>query len=281
MPPGDPSTHFVFEKNAFLQTCRSAGIPVPRFELCWSLADAQAAAHSIGYPVVVKLARGYAGTTTFLARDDAVLAEVVSKAHPTEGFAVQKMVDGPIGSTDVLFDRGRPLCRLSSYSGDCAPTAFAPKTARQIIEAPVLERIIDRIGALSAYHGLAGIDWVMDAATGEFFILEISPNPDGGYALTADAEKLFADGIRALLTHDPSFEPQSVRARPGWIPIAPEWSLYYAERATRTSPAMLLRFVQMLTHISWRDPRIAWGQLRTAFRFLVRPARTASGPVAG
>ena len=104
------------------------------------------------------------------------------------------------------------------------------------MESPALDQVIDRIGELSSYHGLAGIDWVQDAATGAFFVLEISPTPDGGYALTDDAERIFAAAIRAMLTGDPAYRPVSVKARPGWIPLFPEWSVYFTECADRTSP---------------------------------------------
>lgn len=266
VPAGDLDAHFVFSKNAFLKRALAAGIPAPEFEICRSLGAARSTASRIGYPLVLKEPAGHAGLTTYRVDSEIELQRFFRGSE----MVVQRFVSGPVGSTDVLYDRGRPLCWMSSYSGDCAPTDFSPRCSRKIIDSPALDRIVEQVGDLTEFRGFVGIDWICDERTGEFLVLEMNPNPEGGYALTPATEKAFATALRAMLTGDPAYRPRAVEPERGWIPIFPEWGTYLAERADRRRPKTWLRFARMLTRVPVEEPRIAVAQLKSALGFLLK-----------
>ena len=264
--PANTDAHFIFAKNAFLRRALDAGIAAPPFEICFSLAAARAAAARIGYPVVLKEPAGHAGLTTYRVDSDAELQQTFRG----DEMLVQRFVGGRIGSTDVLYDRGRALCWMSSYGGDCAPHDFSPRCSRKLTASPALDAIVEQVGRLTGFRGLVGIDWIEDERTGEFLVLEMNPNPEGGYAATAATENAFAAALHAMATRDEAYQPRAVTPEPGWIPIFPEWGTYLSERADRRSLATWLRFGRMLRRMPLQEPDIALIQLREALAFLLK-----------
>ncbi len=175
--PFAAGSKLVESKNAFIEACRCAGIPVPRFELCGSLIEAIHAAELIGYPLMIKLNHGSSGVGVRPADDASQLQALQESGFLKPPFAVQRRIDGVAGTTSVLYDRGKPLVLGSAYYERSWPTPFHPPTIRQLTHLPELERIARDVGAMTSYHGFGGIDWIQERSTGKVYVLEMNARP--------------------------------------------------------------------------------------------------------
>jgi len=166
----------------------------------------------------------------------------------------------PQGVTEVLYDRGRPMCWISSLFVE-------GRASRRIVGSNALDAIVDRVGLLSRFHGFATIGWTRDSE-GAHAVCGFKPGPAGGYALTPKAEAAFAAAIRAMLSNDSNYGPYAVAATPGIVPVTPDYGVFLAEHIVESSPESWARFAMMLARIPYRDPSIAAEHLRVAFSFV-------------
>src|SRR5437764_1198075 len=65
---------------------------------------------------------------------------------------VQRFIEGPLGNTIALFDRGRLIRWVSSFKTRTHPGSFGPSSARRFTHREEVGPILDRFGAATGYH---------------------------------------------------------------------------------------------------------------------------------
>ena len=173
LPPPDRLDE-VLSKLAFLKRAASLGLPVPEFRLCSSSAEAKAAASAIGYPVVLKLAQSMAGSGVRLIQDPATMERELAHVNDPE-FMVQKCVDGRVGGSTLLMERGVPIRHFSFYKLFNWPGPFSPSGGGELKEDPQIDALVDQVGRMENFHGLCSIDWLEERGTGKIYLIEFNP----------------------------------------------------------------------------------------------------------
>jgi phosphoribosylamine-glycine ligase len=122
----------ILSKSVFQQAAGAAGLTIPKSEICTGFAEVEAAVRAMGYPVMLKSPCGCSGSGVRKVAGEAELKAAFELLDEGNGvMLVQQFVDGRVGSCDVLFDRGVPVCWQSWYSRLCWPTPLASSCARE------------------------------------------------------------------------------------------------------------------------------------------------------
>lgn len=201
--PGPRSLEMLISKLAFLDRCREAGLPIARSENVAGRAAALRAAGAIGYPVMLKRAIGSGGSGVKRVDSPAEMqAEFDAFAHG-ERITVERFVEGKVCGCETLFDRGRPVCWSPFYKYRCFPR-FGPSAERMLYAHPKLAEIVERLGALTGFHGFATFCFIHDERRDELVLLELNFRPGTGMHLRGPIRTMFARGVAALLSGEPS-----------------------------------------------------------------------------
>jgi tyramine---L-glutamate ligase len=203
------------DKSRLPNLLRSCGVPHPATHALHSRAnwlDAKRAARALGYPVVVKPARGAGCEGVALARDHLELQQAVCSARSVGRgpLLLQRYVKGLAASVSLIADgrRAVPLtvnrqvmrgARPFSYRGGVTPLVHplaerAAELARQTCE------------ALPGLRGYVGVDVVL--ARSEVFVIEINPRFTTAYL-----------GVRSVI--DGNVAGMAIAACDGSLPKAP------------------------------------------------------------
>jgi predicted ATP-grasp superfamily ATP-dependent carboligase len=197
--PTPANLELITSKAAFTTAAVAAGVGVPVSQICNSLEEAKEAVSAIGFPVMLKAARGFAGNGVRKAHSIAELVREFDDLQLRVPIVVQKFEVGRVGSTQVLFDHGRLACWASSFKLAVFPEPFGPSSARELMIHPDMEQTLTRIGQVTQFHGLCGVDWLRRESDGALLVLEFNPRPAPvvhlGYLSGAD----FSKGIAAML----------------------------------------------------------------------------------
>lgn len=244
----------ITSKIRFLQAASAAGLAVPEHRICADAGGALQSADQIGYPVIVKSSRGLAGSGLTFATSHADLGKQFAQASSNGERMVQQIIEGESGSTSVLYDHGRPLCWFSYLMQQTWPNRFSSACVAKIFDHPDIEPLVSGVGAITRFHGLAGIDWMRDRKTGRLVLLELNPRPTPTYHLGRYAGVDFSQALSGLRTGNPTVQrPTGADAE---IPMFPQM-LYKSVEAR--SPAS---FLQTFADAPWDEPQILLGQLR-------------------
>jgi biotin carboxylase len=196
-----PHRALLASKAGFVDAAAACGLPAPASAVAHSAAEAAAAAERIGYPVMLKRSESFAGLGVRLAASaDEFAAAFAAVVDGGDGGAIvlQKFIDGPIGNTIALFDRGRAICWMSAYKVRTWPGPFGPSSARRFMSHPDAEPMLHAIGGLTGYHGFCALDWVCDAA-GRLIAIELNARPVPTIHLCRAAGVDFSRAVRGLL----------------------------------------------------------------------------------
>jgi predicted ATP-grasp superfamily ATP-dependent carboligase len=197
-PHGD-ALEVVTSKARFAEACLTAGLPFPRTRVCWNAAEVQAAAAEAGYPLMLKTPSGLSGWGVRKADAPDALEAAYQPWKDVRPLLVQEFLKGRVGTCEILYDRGQPLCWFASYLDKCWPGDYGPSTVRAVMTHPQMETLLQRLGRLTGFHGLCGIDWIHDLERDALTILEFNPRPTPCYHLGWFAQVDFAGSIRAWL----------------------------------------------------------------------------------
>jgi len=253
-----PAIDFITSKFDFLQAASDAGLRVPSFEICHAVAEAEQAAERFGYPVVLKLSKGLAGSGVRLAQDRQDLVSQFEEIVVGQAVAIQRFAAGTLGTTEILFDRGRPVCWASYYNLQCWPTDLSASCVRQVMDHRDIEPLITRIGSLVGFHGLGGVDWIHDPASDSLSLIEFNPRPTPAYHSGHLAGVNFSAAVRAMLSGTPlirhSAWEQARRSRK--IFMFPQ-SIYRA-----VDDRDLLMLMRVCADLPWSDPPLLAAHLR-------------------
>src|SRR3954449_6106121 len=175
--------HLAEERGAFGRVLAKAGLPAPKHGLATSFDEAQAIAHEIGYPVLVRPSYVLGGRGMEIVYDDDTLADYIARAtevSPEHPVLVDRFLDDAIEiDVDALFD-GEDLFlggvmehieQAGVHSGDSA-CVLPPVTlsGRQIAE---VRRSTQAIARGIGVRGLLNVQFAL--AAGVLYVLEANP----------------------------------------------------------------------------------------------------------
>ncbi len=175
--------HLAEDRGAFGRVLAETGLTAPRHGTAYSVADALAVAHEIGYPVLVRPSYVLGGRGMEIVYDDESLARYVGRAteaSPEHPVLVDRFLDEAIEiDVDALYD-GRDLYlggimehieEAGIHSGDSAcvlpPITLGREEMRRVREATRL--LAEAIGV----RGLINVQFAM--AQDVLYVLEANP----------------------------------------------------------------------------------------------------------
>jgi carbamoyl-phosphate synthase large subunit len=175
--------HLAEDRGEFGSVLAAAGLLAPRYGMATSVAEAEAVAHEIGYPVLVRPSYVLGGRGMEIVYDDSSLADYVrraTEASPEHPVLIDRFLDDAIEiDVDALFD-GQELFlggvmehieEAGIHSGDSA-CALPPITLGQEYISLVrssTEAIARGVGV----RGLLNVQYAL--AAGVLYVLEANP----------------------------------------------------------------------------------------------------------
>jgi carbamoyl-phosphate synthase large subunit len=174
------SIHLAEERGAFGQVLAEAGLPAPKFGTARTVAEAQAVAAEIGYPVLVRPSYVLGGAGMAIVYDDDTLRTYMSKAATDHPVLIDRFLDDAIEiDVDALFD-GEELYlggvmehieEAGIHSGDSA-CALPPITLGGF-DIKRIRAATEGIARGVGVRGLLNVQYAM--AAGVLYVLEANP----------------------------------------------------------------------------------------------------------
>jgi glutathione synthase/RimK-type ligase-like ATP-grasp enzyme len=170
------------DKTLVCAAAEAAGVPVPPYAVVASVAEASAFAAAHGWPVVLKRSHSSAGDGVAICADPAALAREFPRLRAgarhelddaDEGrLLVQAFIAGPIRYYAGTFWRGALLCgyAVDKVAGD----PQGPASVVRYFHSPALEDSARRLGAAFGATGVFAPEYVVDARSGDEYLLEIN-----------------------------------------------------------------------------------------------------------
>lgn len=200
----------ISDKAFATEIAREVGVPTPEV---YPTADDIAQ-----YPVVFKTVVGNSAKGVYFPASRAELLALQTK-HSDEKTLIQQKVSGTDYSVDCVRG-GDGYFQASVYKALITKTEGGGTTTQRIIaDQPKLieyaKRILDHIG----YHGVCGLDFKHDEATGETAFIEVNARFTGGLATPIAAGFDIPAILYALATHQalPARQEARVGTQTKWI----------------------------------------------------------------
>jgi len=208
------------DKAALPRLLARLGVPHPdtrvidRSRKTWK-ADVKIAAGELGYPIVVKPARGAGCEGVFLARDARALRHAVASARQADGrerLVLQRYVRGVAASVSLVADGRRAIAlttnaqSMRSVSGTSS-RPFAYSGGATPLDHPLARRAAEEAvrtcEAIPGLRGYIGVDLVL--TTSDAVVIEVNPRLTTAYL-----------GVRAVL--DDNVAAMAIAACAGRLP---------------------------------------------------------------
>ncbi len=257
----------IVSKVNFFVAMTAAGVPMARSEVVRQLGEAVAAADRIGYPVMLKRDLGTAGFGVFKCNSRDELEGLFNEKIQSRPGLIQQFLPGRVGVTEALFDHGRPICWMSSYTPVTWPAPFGPSCVRQFMYHPEVENILRKIGEVSGIHGFGGFDFIHDPKTGRLDILEMHARATAGLHLGPKAGVDFVAAVRGMLAGEPTV--QRPTAFDGETPRVTMFPQDFDRAVQQRDWGSLARWVSGKSgakDIPWSDPRVMRSFARRTWR---------------
>jgi hypothetical protein len=263
-PRNSDACSLLLSKHEFAGHASRFGIPVPASRFAGTFEEAMLHARHFGFPVVVKGVHGSAGDAVYVASNASALHNVSMKLFLScARVLVQRYVKGPLATADVLYDRGE-VVGYSTRLLECPfPFSLSASTVRSRFAHPTVETVVRAVGAATRFHGLAGIDFVLEDETGELFALEINPRPTSGVSDGPATRAFFAPLVAGFL------EGKAARGRVYDGPASaqfPAYLLYFLMRADKRSAQSYRRVVDSLAKMRPDNASLAAWQIARFLR---------------
>jgi carbamoyl-phosphate synthase large subunit len=175
--------HLAEDRGEFGRVLAAAGLLAPRHGTATSVAQAEAVAHEIGYPVLVRPSYVLGGRGMEIVYDDAALADYVrraTEASPEHPVLIDRFLDDAIEiDVDALYDGGElylggvmeHIEEAGIHSGDSA-CALPPITlSQEYID--LIRTSTEGIARGVGVRGLLNVQYAL--AAGVLYVLEANP----------------------------------------------------------------------------------------------------------
>jgi hypothetical protein len=252
-------------KIAFLAACKRHALPLAPSETVRTLDEARAAAAAIGYPVMLKLDHGSGGIGVKRIDDPEQLAREFTAFARDEDLTVEGFAEGRMAGTEVLYDRGVPLCWSWYYKEKIWPGEFGPSSVRRFTTHPQVGAIAERLGAITGFHGFAVLCFVDDTAHDRIVLLEMNFRPGPGMHVRGPVREMFGGAARAMLAGAPYEGRQTPGAIEHAVHLFPQ-DLYRAIGQRDCRGMLDLLAGGIFQDLPFDDPRLLSAHLRSATR---------------
>ena len=213
------------DKLDVLRRAHAIGVPVPRTVVAHGPADVPDIPW--GFPVVLKPARsrvrtstGWRGCTVSYAETPAALRDALS-GTPVEAFPIllQEKIPGPGTGVFLCCDRGRPIAVFSHRRlREKPPSGGVSVLAESVAPDPVVRAHAERLLEALAWHGVAMVEFKIDARTGEPHLMEINGRFWGSLHLAVTAGVDFpAILVDLAMGRAPAATPYRAGVRVRWF----------------------------------------------------------------
>ncbi len=182
---GAAASRLAMDKAAAKERFTAANIPTPPSEVVTS-ATLAGLSTRFAAPAVVKPVDSGSSVDTTIARDAAALQAAAQRLVTASGRAlIERYIRGPELTVGVLGDMALPVCEIRTRREFYDYQAkYVDDDTQYLFDLDLPAALTDRVQALSvAAHRALGCevfsrtDWMVDAATGEPYILEINTIP--------------------------------------------------------------------------------------------------------
>jgi len=211
---GDPDHYRTSVDKTLLPVAAEAlGVRTPPFVVATELAEAQSFAAAQGYPVVIKRGFGAAGEWVAIVPDRDRLAQNFSRFKTArtldlEGsgssrLLVQAHISGKVVDHSMVAWRGSRLAGFTREKLVKNPP-MGPSTVDRVLHAPEVRSFSDRLATGLGMNGFFAVEYIMDHATGESYLLEINRRVTSGITMGAMIGVDLCAAMNAALTGNPS-----------------------------------------------------------------------------
>jgi predicted ATP-grasp superfamily ATP-dependent carboligase len=275
------------DKGRFASWCAQHQLPAPRrFDLPGPVAT-QAA---LPFPLLVRPAETLhsiadAGLKAVEVHCSAQLNDALAGLARTQRRAVvcESLLGRPLRQYSVgLARRGEELLTVVARKLRPGPAACSTGTLVETAEDAGVEALARRVAVLLDYQGIAEVEILQDAATGENFLIEVNPRPWLQFALGAATGR---DLLGLVARGQPRCPPRVAPGRPArWLDFRGDLRAWIrshdAATPRRGGPWELVRSAagaQVFARWSARDQKPFWHDLAEMLR--LRPEHPAgTGP---
>jgi glutathione synthase/RimK-type ligase-like ATP-grasp enzyme len=251
---GAPSSFvFAHAKSRFVSLAREEGLSVPRTEIVRDLHQLRAYIATMRFPLVIKRDESWGGEGVRIVADTAeaeraflefrstggrifALRQAVRKLdfgylrrlyHARPTIAVQDHIEGRPANRAVVCHRGQVLAGLSvEVLRTSASTG--PATVVRVIDSPEMADAAACIVRRLDLSGFVGFDFMLEAATGRPYLIEMNQRPTQICHLALNASSDMIGALAAALD---------------------------AAAGRRVTPNVNSRTVALFPQESWRDPK--------------------------
>ena len=227
--PDEEALATAWNKEETLRVAAAAGLATPRYEVLKSRRDAEVAAESNEFPVVLKprFSRWRApdgslrtGTVTRVDRAADLVSTWQSLHEMIPEPLLQPFIPGSGLGVFALADRGRVVATFAHRRLREFPPSGGVSVLRESVPVPeVLGRATTALLESMPWHGVAMLEFRVDARDGTPFVMEINPRFWGSLQLAIDAGLDFPHLVYRLACGEHLEGPISARAgvRSRWI----------------------------------------------------------------
>src|ERR1043165_419358 len=256
----------LYSKSAFLNLIEHSGIDVPLTRVCRTREEAVQAAAEVGFPLIFKKDIGHSGSGVRKIFDAAELDACLKDADAAQPFLIQREIKGLTATADMLFDHGVPRAWVCSYASRTRNGPFGSSSVRQFVNLPGIEPILKKVGTVTGFHGMAGLDFIHEQPSGKLVLLEMNCRPTPGHALRSPAGIDFGKELRAMLKGAAPTAAMTVRKNPTNVPMFPE---DFDRAITDRDWPGLCKWIFCPPYwrfMPWLDPRLFARYIADAFR---------------
>ena len=168
----DQTIDFLIFKTNFILGCEAHGIPIPRSFVCTTAQQVDHAVLEVGFPLILKRDQGHSGEGVKVIHS----RKELDGLNLESSVVVQKLIAGKICSAAALYKDGA-LLGFYSYFRSRTWGAFGSSTAIKFHAFPELCGALERLGRISKFDGLCGIDFMFEESTSRIHILEQNFRP--------------------------------------------------------------------------------------------------------
>ena len=212
------------------------GVPHPKTRVLRPGADWRKAAREVGYPLIVKPARGAGCKGVCLARNVRELRDAVDitrRANGSESLLLQRYVTGTAASVSLLADGRRAVALTVNAQSVRASTPFSYRGGKTPLDHPLagkaVETALRTCQAFPGLRGYVGVDVVLTES--EAVVIEVNPRLTTAYL-----------GVRSALAGNignvGNVAAMALAACAGTLPVPPP-----ARRTVRFTAAGLIRSI--------------------------------------
>ncbi|MDE2427552.1 MAG: ATP-grasp domain-containing protein [Burkholderiales bacterium] len=271
--PGGAGVDFITSKASFIHQCQQHAIDVPDFEICTDKAALQTTARRLGFPLVLKEAQGFAGLAVCMVQDEKQLAQITVD----QPLIAQAFIHGRVGSAAAIYRQGKLLAWFSYYRARTWG-ALGPSAAVAFRLFPAVGPILEKLGELSGFTGLCGIDFIEEQGSGKIVLLEQNFRPTLTMALGRHVGVDFVDVLPCML-QQADLRAQTPVSPPRWqqdaakckvIPLFPQDVFRAIEAGDKLGILKWCINIRWWKEMNWQEPRLLKFNLRQIARKFLR-----------